>query len=253
MLVRHGETEANADKSVYKKKADHATLLSELGVTQAIGAAHHLLEFFKCNFGYESGGVPPPDWSCSIWASSYKRAVDTAQIIMDNSGGWITEKNVSVFLIEQQFGLFEGVDWSSGEVDQRFPRELSMYNKCSTFGGRFWANIPMGESRFDVCKRVYSLLNTIHKNAKAKKQNYNIIVSHGVTIRAFLMMYLGLQPEWMEECINPSNCSIRHIEKGKDKGYIWPVKDAETPLKDLLSHIQETHPKDESEQTDKPS
>ena len=30
-------------------------------------------------------------------------------------------------LAEQQFGLFEGVDWSSGELEEKFPEEIAYY------------------------------------------------------------------------------------------------------------------------------
>lgn len=51
-----------------------------------------------------------------------------------------------------------------------------------------------------------------------------IVVSHGLTIRAFVMMWCRLSPEWLDNCRNPPNCSIRVISSttpGWDAGYIF--------------------------------
>jgi len=173
-------------------------------------------------------------WKCRIWTSTYKRARQTAELIKEEAGDWVTDIKESMFLVEQQFGLFEGVDWANGSVDEIFPQELAHYNKCATFGGRFWARVPMGESRFDVCRRVYHTLQPIRDDGI----EHVIIVSHGVTLRAFVMCYFNKTPEWFEEEPNPSNCSIKLISKSNEEKYIWP-KEAESqksnqPDSDLL-------------------
>lgn len=38
LLVRHGQSEANVDRDVYKRMSDHAICLSELGHQQAVDA-----------------------------------------------------------------------------------------------------------------------------------------------------------------------------------------------------------------------
>lgn len=82
--------------------------------------------FFRNRFGL----VPPENWHCRIWTSPYKRTRETSQLLIENSGGWITDMRENVFLVEQQFGLFEGVDWGSGQLDNEFPNELNFYNVC---------------------------------------------------------------------------------------------------------------------------
>ncbi|KAL6071750.1 Histidine phosphatase family protein, variant 3 [Balamuthia mandrillaris] len=176
--------------------------------------------------------------SIRLWTSPYLRARQTAEIIAENAEGWVTDIRENIFLVEQQFGLFEGCDWYSGELDHAFPRELHYYQKAAAFGGRFWAKIPLGESRFDVCQRVYSSFGTFQRDAKRHGITNLVIVAHGITLRAFLMMWLHLSPEWFEEEPNPSNCSIRVIDNGADKGYIWPFKTSPA-----CHHIvDDTHP-----------
>ena len=86
------------------------------------------------------------------------------------------------------------------------------YRKAAAHGGRFWAKVPLGESRFDVCLRMKQFFGTIHRDAKRHGINTVVIVSHGVTIRAFMTMWLHLSPEWFEVEPNPRNTSIRLIE-----------------------------------------
>jgi len=218
LLVRHGQSEANVDQTLYTSMADHAVPLSKLGQEQALETGLKIRDHFIEHYGTVK---PPRDWYCRIWTSPYTRARQTAQIISQSAGGWITDLRENILLVEQQFGLFEGVDWYGGGL-KGFPNELEFYNKCATFGGRFWARVPLGESRFDVCSRVYQGFGTLHRDANRHGIKNVIIVSHGVTLRAFLMMWLHLTPEWFEEEANPPNCCIRNIENSVDKGYIWP-------------------------------
>eukprot|EP01120_Amphizonella_sp_Union-15-10_P016153 TRINITY_DN8433_c0_g1_i1.p1 TRINITY_DN8433_c0_g1~~TRINITY_DN8433_c0_g1_i1.p1 ORF type:complete len:350 (-),score=55.99 TRINITY_DN8433_c0_g1_i1:131-1180(-) len=216
LLVRHGQSEANINKLLYTQLADHAVPLSKYGKIQAAEAGNQI----KLHFEKVTGSTSPPEnWYCRIWTSPYLRARETATLLMDNAGGWISDIRESIFLVEQQFGLFEGKDWYNNGLEG-FPQELEYYQKCSKFGGRFWAKIPLGESRFDVCSRVYQSFGTLHRDASVGIKNV-IIVSHGVTLRAWMMMWLRLKPEWFEEEKNPSNCAIRLIEGGIDRKFVW--------------------------------
>lgn len=145
-----------------------------------------------------------------------------------------------VLLGEQQFGLFEGVDWK--ELERFYPNEVAFYRKSSSFGGRFWARMPLGESRFDVCQRVHQSFGAFHRDAERHGITDLIIVSHGVTLRAFQvraytrnsganvarthtegqMMWQDRTPEWFEHEPNPRNCSVRVLSgNNTDEGYVW--------------------------------
>jgi broad specificity phosphatase PhoE len=227
LLIRHGESEANVNPELYSTVADHAVRLSPQGEQQAKEAGKQVKQYFEANYKLT------PDWKCRIWTSTYKRARQTAEFIKQEAGEWVTDIKENMFLVEQQFGLFEGVDWANGSVDEIFPQELAHYNKCATFGGRFWARVPMGESRFDVCRRVYHTLGPIRDDGI----DHVIIVSHGVTLRAFVMCYFNKTPEWFEEEPNPTNCSIKLITKTNDEKYIWPEEGSQkstVPDSDLL-------------------
>lgn len=81
--------------------------------------------------------------------------------------------------------------------------------------------MPLGESRFDVAKRVFDTFNTFERDAELHNIRDLIIVTHGVTLRAFIMMWLHYTPEWFENEPNVNNCAIRLIEGYQDRGYIF--------------------------------
>jgi len=83
----------------------------------------------------------------------------------------------------------------------------------------------MGESRFDVCERVFHSLQPIRQDGI----EHIIIVSHGVTLRAFVMCLFNKTPEWFEEEPNPPNCSIKLITSKEEK-YIWPKEEERQKL-----------------------
>src|SRR3546814_3439543 len=74
--------------------------------------------------------------------------------------------------------------------------------------------MPMGESRAQVADRVKGVFGTILRDADPNRddpvQNF-IIVSHGVTIRAFILQWMHFNFEWYGRQTNPNNCSVNMI------------------------------------------
>ena len=95
---------------------------------------------------------------------------------------------------------------------------------ASGMKGRFWARMPLGESRFDVALRIRLFFGTIQRDAERHDIRNIIIVCHGVTLRAFVMSWLHLTPEWFEAERNPTNCAIRLVSDNADEGYIFRSK-----------------------------
>ena len=60
--------------------------------------------------------------------------------------------------------------------------------------------MPLGESRFDVAIRVHEAFGTFHRDAERNGVRNIIIICHGVTLRAFVMMWrqgvdcIGIRP-----------------------------------------------------------
>jgi broad specificity phosphatase PhoE len=212
LLVRHGESLGNIDPLVHATTADHAVPLSDRGKEQARQAgalvARHLEE--------QLGGDRP---HVRLWVSPYQRTRQTADAVMETARDWITDRVEHVLLCEQQFGLFDGVP--EAELPERFPREFGYYDIQCRFGGKFWARMPQGESRFDVAKRIHQAFGTFHRDSTEHGIHDIVVICHGVTLRAFVMMWCHLSPEWFEAEANPNNCAIRLIDGGADKGYVF--------------------------------
>lgn len=231
-LYRHGESEANKDKFIHTVKADHAITLSPLGEYQARAAGKFAKEYVRVRRTH-SPTQPTyiaPGAHIRMWVSPYARTRRTAELILEEAGPeTITDVRENIHLVEQQFGMFDGLSHEpyDNELKRKFPHEYAFYKKQEDFEGKFWARMPLGESRFDVALRVHQCFGTFHRDAIKHGIENLFIVAHGLSIRAFVMQWLHLSVEWFEREPNPRNCSIRLIEDGQDKGYIYAGGDTE--------------------------
>jgi broad specificity phosphatase PhoE len=212
LLVRHGESLGNVDPMVHATTADHAVPLSERGHGQAREAGRVVAEHLREALADDRPHV-------RLWVSPYKRTRETADELMSVTVPWITDRVEHILLCEQQFGLFDGVP--ENELPERFPAEWAYYDMLCRFGGKFWARMPQGESRFDVAKRIHQAFGTFHRDALEHGIRDVVVICHGVTLRAFVMMWCHLSPEWFEAEPNPANCAVRLIEGGVDRGYLF--------------------------------
>lgn len=212
LLVRHAESEANVDPMVHTQLSDHSIPLSAKGREDALACGNFLST-------YLSSQSPQDVSQRRIVVSPYKRARETAAAITQKAGQFIGDLSESVLAGEQQFGLFEGLPVES--IAEKFPLENLYFEKAIASGGRFWARPPLGESRFDVCVRASSIIDMILRDEHYFGISTVVIVSHGITLRALAMMWLGRTPEWFESEANPANCSIRLLDGVRDCGYIY--------------------------------
>lgn len=204
-LVRHGESEGNLDTTLYLNKADHSMNLSPKGIGQAMTAGLKLNKELSSIVNTDKTSIK----KIRLWASPYTRTRQTAEEMMRYISTVPCDYRESILLVEQQFGLFDGL--SDKEMMDKYPNEKLHYDKCSSHEGRFWARMPLGESRFDVCCRTHQFFGTLHRDLRDNDIDTVIIVSHGVTIRAFIQGYLNLPYEWVDANSNPDNCSIQLI------------------------------------------
>lgn len=200
-LIRHGQSLANVDKSVHKTTADHAIPLSGKGVEQAREAGQMLRHLMDVD----------DNEAVRIWTSPYKRTRQTAdQVELALRERFRNlDRREHINLCEQQFGLFDGVP--DEDLPVRFPAEHAHYALAEAHEGRFWARMPLGESRFDVAVRVHQAFGTFHRDAERHGVRNIVVVCHGVTLRAFVMQWFHLTPEWFDAEPNPGNCDIFHI------------------------------------------
>lgn len=222
LLVRHGRSEANEDKSVLRKRPDHDIGLSDIGKEQAQICAGILSDWFFQNLPHEQPRI-------RVWHSPYLRAVQTADVVYSTLQSRLSaygqiDRREHILLCEQQFGLFDGLhdghNHTDNEILAKYPEEWAHYQKCVDFEGKFWARAPLGESVFDVAQRVHQSFGTFIRDEQRHGIDNLVIVCHGVVVRAFVMMWLHLGVSWFEKEPNPRNCSIRLIDDGEDR-YIF--------------------------------
>ena len=216
-LVRHGESEANLNYDLNKLKSDHTIVLSDNGQQQPVVATQALVAHLQQR--YDEDALPR---RLHLYVSPYVRTRQTADGIQKSleEAGFSTTRTESVFLREIEYGLFDGI--ADEDLPKTFPIEYAHFEKLLRDQGRFYARMPMGESRCDVAQRVHQFFGTLQRDHQRHGADNVVIVTHGVTLRAFVMMWCGLTPEWIEAEPNPPNCAVRAIEGGVDQGYIFP-------------------------------
>ena len=94
--------------------------------------------------------------------------------------------------------------------------------------GKFYAKLPQGESPYDVALRIKQFIETLYRDINEGKDTF-FIVSHGTTIRCFILDWFHHSPEWFAGEPNMDNCAIRLIEnegKTSKEEYIYkgPLK-----------------------------
>lgn len=210
-LIRHAESIQNA-KQNYNNLPEHLIYLTENGKVQAEKCGKFLKDYCnKMNLNMNKA---------TLFVSPYTRTRETASILNKHLG--ITNVKEDICLIEHQYGLFENVeddDWKD------YDKQYKHYEKYYNNNGKFYAKFPQGESPFDVALRTRQFLFTMFKDVDDGIENF-FIVSHGTTIRAFLLSYFHYSPEWFNAESNMENCAVRLIERQShnnsiDKDYIY--------------------------------
>jgi 2,3-bisphosphoglycerate-dependent phosphoglycerate mutase len=221
-FVRHGESAGNVDKRKHHELADHAIPLTERGRDQALASGRWLGKYLL--------DQPLNAHRTRLWVSPYARTRQTADAVEEGISAMFGElpeadrpnrpdRREHINLVEQQFGLFDGVP--DDQLASLYPNEAEHYNKQMRFEGRFWARMPLGESRFDVALRVHQAFGTFHRDYDKQGIDQLIVVSHSVTIRAFQMQWLHRPFEWIEKERNPPNASIQMIYGQTDHGVVF--------------------------------
>jgi 2,3-bisphosphoglycerate-dependent phosphoglycerate mutase len=215
LLVRHGQSRSNVDGTENLRVADHAIELSEAGHTQARRCGDFLRDWFERELRRPDGSVP----NIRLWHSPYQRTRQTAAHIEAACAGLLLDRREHLLLAEQQFGIFDGL--SDEERAARYPDFYAYYEKCRDFEGKLWPKMPLGESRFEVAQRVHQSFGNFKRDEDKHGIETIVVVGHGTTNRAFTMMWLHLPYEWMHREPNPANCSVRLLEDGEDRGYVF--------------------------------
>ncbi|ODV83503.1 hypothetical protein CANARDRAFT_29948 [[Candida] arabinofermentans NRRL YB-2248] len=196
LLVRHGESQGNKDKSVNRYIPNHKVPLTEKGHQQALDAGDVLRSYLK-----------ETDSIC-FYTSPYLRAKQTLDGIIDS----ISDMNIDYKVYEeprmreQDFGNFQG---TAEEMEQIWI-ERAQY-------GHFFYRIPHGESAADVYDRCASFNETLFRQfSKESFPTVLVLVTHGIWARVFLTKWFRWTVGHFEDLQNVPNCEWMVMEKSED-------------------------------------
>lgn len=198
LLIRHGESESNCDKSVNTHTPNHKVALTPRGHQQAFEAGVKLRDIVKNN-----------ERVC-FYTSPYKRTRQTLEGVIKGWGETDTSKFVireEVRLREQDFGNFQGDG----------PQQAAMLKERSEYG-HFFYRIPHGESAADVHDRCSSFNESLFRQfAKPQFPSVVVLVTHGIWSRVFLQRWFRWSVECFESLCNIPHCSWIIVEQEEER------------------------------------
>lgn len=188
ILIRHGESEGNIDLRSYEDKPDFKLILTEKGKEQAAEAGKQLREIT----GQED---------IFFYVSSMWRARMTFEYIAQFFDMEKIRWKEDPRLREQEWGHFRDLKANIQIDDER--------NKFGTF----YYRIKDGESCADVYDRVSDFLHSMYRDFEKTNFPPNVVlVSHGMTVRLFLMRWFRWTVEEFETLRNPRNGELIVME-----------------------------------------
>ena len=220
-----------------QRQADYATAVQEYEVAQATRAlALQELATLLSNSDHARVLTPerlstafpmppfthlkPPTKPIRIYASPYRRAQQTALQIAQVTHPHTLDSRESSFLSEKDFGLFAG---NPETLLEQYPLLQELWRikdrDKQHEGGKHYAPNPFGESDADVTMRVSHVIGTIMRDVRKSGILDFIVVSHGLTMRAFAKDFLHKNTTWIDETDNPKNCEIWLIAGNREQGY----------------------------------
>ncbi len=195
ILIRHGESIGNINKKIYSETPDYKLNLTERGKEQAKQAGEELKNIIK-------------DESVFFYVSPFWRTRETFQNIKKELTGNAIQYREEPRIREQEWGHL------------RTPSETELIELARQKYGTFYFRFPNGESGADVYDRVSDFFNTLHRDFE--KENYPqncVVITHGLTLRLFLMRWFHWTVEEFEKLKNPENCAIIVLEKQENNKY----------------------------------
>ncbi|CAA7406804.1 unnamed protein product [Spirodela intermedia] len=209
ILVRHGQSEGNVDESMYTRVPDPRISLTAKGWEDAEACGRRIHELILSDSA--------DDWKVYFYVSPYKRTLETLRGIgkafeHERIAGVREEPR----LREQDFGNFQDREKMRAEKAIRLRY------------GRFFYRFPNGESAADVYDRITGFRETLRADIdigrfqppSERTPNMNlVIVSHGLTLRVFLMRWYKWTVEQFEGLSNLGNGGMMVMQTGSGGRY----------------------------------
>jgi len=195
ILIRHGESEGNVDRLVYGEKPDYALLLTSKGTEQAATAGIRLRELVRNEHVH---------FYVSPLFRTRQTFLEIAKNFPASQYNWQEEPR----LREQEWGHLRTLE------------QCRVVDKERDAYGIFYFRIPDGESAADVYDRVSDFFNTLFRDFEKPGFPPNaVMITHGMSIRLFLMRWFHYTVEEFEVLANPANCAIVLMELQENGKY----------------------------------
>ena len=188
ILLRHGESEANIDNSVYSKIPDWQIALTDNGIKQALES------------GRKIGSLIAQE-SFGVFVSPYKRTLQTKDSMLERIGRCPVFDYQDPELREQEYGNMTSVE--DNETNYALRKSF----------GVFFYRFPEGESCADVYDRMTLFMVSLFRRFERPSCPDNIvIVSHGTAIKCFLTRWYHWSVDRFESIGQLPNCHIAVME-----------------------------------------
>lgn len=203
-IVRHGESQGNVDKNIYKEIPDYTLQLTPTGIQQAIAVGKDI----SCQIAPKYLKEPYP--KVQFYVSPFWRTRQTYLHIAKSFPLDCIQYYGDPRLREQEWGQ-DMVSREGFSHDKENDRDAY---------GHFYYRFRDGESCADGFDRVSDFMGTMFRDFE--KPNFPrdvVIVTHGMTMRVFLMRFFHTSVEEFETWSNPKNCEYFLLEKQLNDKY----------------------------------
>uniref|UniRef100_A0ACD5WDK8 Uncharacterized protein n=1 Tax=Avena sativa TaxID=4498 RepID=A0ACD5WDK8_AVESA len=228
VLVRHGQSEGNVDESAYTRVPDPLIGLTPKGRRDAEDCGRRLHRLF-------SDGSDGDDWKVYFYVSPYRRTLETLRGIgLAFDARRIAGVREEPRLREQDFGNFQDREKMRAEKEVR-----RRY-------GRFFYRFPDGESAADVYDRITGFRETLRADidigrfqppsppgAPSAPEMNLVLVSHGLTLRVFLMRWYKWTVRQFEGLANFDNGGALVMQTGEGGRYSLLVHHSADELREF--------------------
>ena len=214
VMIRHGQSEGNANEKIYAVKPDNALTLTDFGWEQAYMAGKALKE-----------NVLSSNEPIHFILSPYVRTLETFHGILS---AWcdpneefshianLQEREEKWYnLLRTKYKITWHEDPRIREQDfgnYQDPEAMKSAKKERHYFGAFYYRFPNGESASDVYDRVSTFLDSLWRSFYSQRcQNY-VIITHGISIRVLLSRYYRYTIDQFHMLANPKNCEMVILE-----------------------------------------
>ena len=200
-MIRHGQSAANADTSIYNRVPDYRIPLTDLGVEQARIAGEEILR--RKLDGQQ----------VCVYVSPYLRAYQTLEAL--NLGSLIER------VIEEP-----GFANRTGPTSRSPGRSRTRRNSATPMATSSTASAKESPARTSMTGCLPSWRRSTGTGQKTSYAPNTLLVTHGLTMRLFCMRWFHWSVEYFESLNNPDNAEVRTLMRNDGEQYSWTYRSA---------------------------